>query len=148
MEEKQWFGSYRVVRTATSIKRASSLFPRERDNQLLRRHVLKLAFWPSGLDDDDDDGEAGADLDWDWITSLEKKRVGELRIDETIGGFNNLRVIFFKANICLPSEDMNRIWILTVFQKKSQGFGDPEIRAFAAARTLIVQRYYDGSTQA
>jgi len=119
------------------------MFPKQRDNQLLRRHVLKLSHWPSGHD-----GEAGADLDWDWIRSLEGKRVGELRIDETIGGLNNIRVIFFKANIPLPDENMNRIWILTVFQKKSWGFGDPEIAAFAAARTLIVQRYYDGSNRA
>ena len=81
MTEKKLFGSYLVVRTATSITRASGLFPKERDNQILRRHVLKLAFWPSGQSDD---GEAGADLDWDWIRSLEKKRVGELRIDETM----------------------------------------------------------------
>ena len=78
-----------------------------REYQLLRRHALKLAHWPTGSDD----GEASADLDWDWIKSLERKRVGELRIDEPINRHENVRVIFFKANVRLPGEPMNRIWL-------------------------------------
>ena len=131
------------LRTATAISRAKDLFPKARDNQILRRHVMKLAYWPTGLHDGDVDG---SDLDWDWITTLEKKRIGELRIDETIGGFNNLRVIFFKANTCLANKTMNRIWILTVFQKKSQGVRQGQIKSFDGARTIIVERHNGGTS--
>ncbi len=82
------FGNYYVKPTQSAIMRGWELCNnRLRDVQRLRAHALKLAYWPHD-----------ADLDWCWITSLENKRVGELRIDETIAGHNNIRVIFFKAN--------------------------------------------------
>lgn len=139
------YGDYFVVPTATAINRARKLFPRERDYQLLRRHGEKLAWWPRGSDDGN---SAAADLDCDWIKSLEEKRIGELRIDETIGGFNNLRIIFFKANLTLDGETMNRIWLLSVFQKKRQAFTNEEIRSWRAMRDLIVLRNYGSSQQA
>jgi hypothetical protein len=102
-----------------------------RDYQLIRSHALKLAFWPDE-----------ADLDWDWITSLEAKRVGELRINETIAQHNNVRVIFFKANKLIPGDPMPRIWTLTVFQKKRMDFSGKEIAAFRAMRDIVVARSY------
>src|SRR3990172_4887987 len=106
------FGSYYDYPTATAIARGWKLCDgSRREYQLLRRHALKLAYWPTGRND----GDFGADIDWDWIKSLEKKRIGELRIDEPINGHDNVRVIFFKANTVLPGEELMRIWLLTVF---------------------------------
>jgi hypothetical protein len=104
-----------------------------RDYQRIRRHALKLAFWPDH-----------ADLNWDWVVSLKSKRVGELRIDETIAGCDNLRVIFFKANKRLPNEPLPRIWTLTVIQKKRQEFTGPEIAAFRTMRDIVFVRNYGG----
>ncbi len=126
------FGNYYVKPTASACVRAWKICNYSvRDYQLLRSHAVKLAFWP-------DD----ADLDWDWIKTLESKRVGELRISETIAQHNNLRVIFFKANKLIPGDAMPRIWTLSVFQKKQQGFSGKEISGFRAMRDLVVARHY------
>lgn len=139
------FGSYFVKPTGTAISKAWKLCDgRMRPYQILRRHAQKLAYWPTGTDN----GEAGADLDWDWIKSLERKRVGELRVDEPVNGHVNLRIIFFKANHALPGESMNRIWILTVYPKKNQQFSSKELRAFEAMRDIIVGRHYGSSQNA
>lgn len=138
-------GHYYVVPTSSAIHRAWGLCQgRMREYQLLRRHGLKLMWWPSG----NDDGVQAADIDWDWIKGLEKKRVGELRIDESINGHVNLRVIFFKANVRVDAEPLDRIWLMTVFPKKRQGFTKFEVATFRAMRDLIVERYYGGSIQA
>jgi hypothetical protein len=138
-------GHYFVTPTPTAITRAWNLCQGHmKDYQLLRRHGLKLMWWPAGRDD----GVQAADIDWDWIKSLEKKRVGELRIDEPINGHDNVRVIFFKSNVRLDDEPLNRIWLLTVFQKKRQGFTNAELATFRAKRDLIVERHYGGSPQA
>jgi hypothetical protein len=134
-------GNYFVVPTATAITRGWKLCDnRMREYQKLRRHGLKLAFWPTvgGT------GDFGADLDWDWIKSLEGKRIGELRVDEDINGQDNVRIIFFKSNITLDGDPFMRIWLLTTFQKKRQDFTNKEIRAFRAMRDLIVMRHYGG----
>lgn len=58
----------------------------------LRRQTLKLRFWPDNHPEDER-GQV-VDLNWDWIRSMPSLRTGELRIDDTISGNNNLRVIF------------------------------------------------------
>lgn len=137
-------GSYYVYPTATAITRAWKMCAgKMREYQILRRHGLKLAYWPSGSDQ----GAAGADIDWDWIKSLERKRVGELRIDEQINSHENVRIIFFKANEMIAGDPLRRIWLLTTFPKKRQDFTDKKIRTFRAMRDLIVQRHYGGSPQ-
>jgi hypothetical protein len=59
----------------------------------MRRHPLKLRYWPEPRPQD----ESGQvlDLDWEWIKACKGLRIGELRIHETIAGFDNWRVIFF-----------------------------------------------------
>lgn len=102
---------------------------RARDYHALRRHALKLRHFPN----------CG---DWDWIKSAKGHYIGELRIDEVIANYNNLRVIFFKTNKTLPGEPLPRIWTLTVFQKKSQDFSAKEVDAFCAMKTIIAIRHY------
>lgn len=142
---KGLFGAYFVCPTGTAITRAWKMSNGSvREYQKLRRHALKLAYWPSGSED----GQRGADLDWDWIKTLESKRIGELRIDEEVAGHENIRIIFFKSNKRIGDDPMTRIWLLTVFPKKRQEFTRFELNAFRAMRDLVVQRQYDGATDA
>jgi len=83
------------------------------------------------------------------------KKIGELRIDDEIAGNNNIRIIFFRANIALKGdpvsasgEIMRRIWILAAFQKKTQGFSSHQMKAWKGTRTILVQRYYNGVAEA
>ena len=68
-------GQYIVMPTASARTDAWSLCEnRRREYQLLRRHVFKLIYWPTGAEEI---GQHASDIDWDWIKSLEGKRVGE-----------------------------------------------------------------------
>ncbi len=65
-----------------------------------------------------------------------------MRIEETIGGYDNLRVIFFVAARALKGEPLPRIWIMSAFQKKTERFSANELRAFTAGKKLIIKRFY------
>ena len=133
-------GSYLVKPTPTAMTRAWRLFKgRARDYFELRRHTLKLAHFP-GLSSAS--GGQVLDVDWDWVTGTGERGVGELRISDTIGGFDNLRVIFYVADVALKTDPLPRIWAMTVFQKKNERFSPNELRAFAAMKKMIVARYY------
>jgi hypothetical protein len=142
----QLFGQYYVVPTAAAIASGWKLFKGSAsDYYTAREHVLKLAYWP------DDQG----DLDWDWVKTLEKHRIGELRIDEEIGGCDNLRAIFFKPQVTIESDPksidgdvMKRIWIISVFQKKTKGFSSPMMKAWVGMKKVIINRHYGGNGNA
>ena len=143
MVEDALFGSYYVKPTASALSQAWTLCQKSsRAYNILRRHTLKLAFWPDG-----------SDANWDWIKTMEQQKIGELRIDDHIGGHDNVRIIFFKSNIALnddpvseSGELMKRIWVLAAFQKKTQGFSANQLKAWRGMRTILVQRYYNGVT--
>lgn len=110
------------------------------DYQELRRHALKLAFWPSG---ESVSGQV-CDLDWDIISGMSPPRANELRIDDEIGGFDNLRLIFymFRKDLVLPGDVLPRLWILAVMQKKTQRFSVHNLTTFKSRVTLIQPRWY------
>lgn len=100
---------------------------------VLREHALKLRFWPGGR------GGQSVDINWDWIHACGHLGIGELRVEDTIGGHNNLRIIFFKPDTDKSSPDaMPLIWILRVLQKKTQSFMQNEIVIFKARRALVM----------
>jgi hypothetical protein len=81
------------------------------------------------------------DLDWSWIRALPGLKVGELRIWDSIGGNDNLRIIFFVGEA--PAEAQWRIiWILRVMQKKRDDFSGNELSIFRARRALVMERFY------
>lgn len=135
-------GNYFVAPTTQALTAAKRLMQAKAPEFFrLRRQALKLRWWPGS------DGEvSGADLDWDWIE--EGTPIGELRIDEIINGHDNLRVIFFKANIPTALESFLRIWLLDVFQKKTQKISRFDKQIWKAQKRLIVQRFYGGSQEA
>lgn len=124
-------GSCFVRRTPRASKDCNKLFPLIRDRMILRRHVLKLAYWPESLD-----------LEWEWIKAVRELQIGELRIDEVIGGRDNLRVIFFCGGGDFMIANRPVIWLLTVYPKKRDEFTKAEITAFKTMRHVLIERYY------
>ncbi len=130
-------GTY-LVRTGNwAMQEARKWLPRTRDRAELRRHALKLRFWP-GHTADVHGGDV-EDLDWTWIRSLPGKRVGELRIRDTIGGCDNLRLIFYAPPFLTEPPIL---WILSVLQKKRDDFTTAQIRNYDLRRKLIIERFY------
>lgn len=130
---------YRHVRVGRwALQEARKLFPNAKDRAILRRHALKLRFWPKSFSDH----EAGLleDLNWSWIKALREERIGELRIDDTIGGQDNLRVLFFDPHI--PKEPLPELWVLAVFQKKRDDFSQSQLTVAKTRRNLILERFY------
>jgi hypothetical protein len=114
-------------------------FPKFRDYQRARRHALKLAFWPKA-----GAGDFGQmmDLDWEWIRSMKGADVGELRISDTIGGHDNLRIIFYVSGTILKDDPLPRIWALSILQKKSRDFTSRDLSTFRGRLTILKARYY------
>jgi hypothetical protein len=138
------FGDYHVTPTPTALKEAMDLFLRYGDYQELRRHALKLAFWPKS----DAIGAGGmvCDLDWEEIKGMVAPKACELRIDDAINGYNNLRVIFyvFEKTIVLDGDIKPRLWVIGVMQKKTQRFSNANLRIFSArVKILRLRKYAD-----
>ena len=133
-------GNFHVRRYTTSIKDVRCLWPKARDWSEIRRHALKLRFWPERFPEGDN-GEL-LDLDWSWIQALKGKNVGELRINDRIGGHENIRLIFFVGGAS-DGVPMPTIWILAALAKKRDSFTRNEIDVFDARRSLVVARHYD-----
>jgi hypothetical protein len=133
-------GNFHVRVFRPAFADVNSLFNRTRDKVEVRRHALKLRYWPESLTTEPS-GQV-ADLDWSWIRGLDNQKVGELRIHDTIGGNDNLRIIFYVGPACdrLP---LRCIWVLGVLQKKRQDFTTNQLRIFRVRRLLVRQRFYD-----
>lgn len=133
-------GNYRVRAIRPALAEVFGLCNRMSENIEIRRHALKLRYWP-----EKNPRTAGGmllDLDWSWVRSLPGLRVGELRIDDTIAGKDNLRVIFFVADARVRKR-LPIIWVLRVMQKGRQDFSKNDLRVFRARRTLVLERFYD-----
>lgn len=134
------FGSYYVKPTSSGIRDAAKLFPKYGDYQELRRHALKLAYWPG---ENVLGNDTVMDLDWEWIRALRDERIGELRITNHIGGYKNLRVVFWVADTIIPEDPLPRIWTLAVVNKKADDWTTPELQSFRGRRTIVRNRNYN-----
>lgn len=130
-------GSYLVRALRPAFHDAHRLFPRMRDRAILRRHSLKLRFWPARHVEEPND--LVMDVDWSWIRALRSKNVGELRVHDRIGDCDNIRVIFFDPEI---HEPLPTLWVLAVMQKKRNDFTTGNISTFELRRQLVVERFY------
>lgn len=134
LAETKLTGRYHVRVTDTVLNEGRKQFPRIRDFMRIRRHALKLRFWP-----DAPPGGSGAvlDLDWEWVKGLSSNDVGELRIHETISGCNNLRIIFHVGGKVRPEDELPALWILRVFQKKRDDFSTNDLAVFKQRRRNV-----------
>ena len=130
-------GNYLVRAGRWAFQEAHKWLPRTKDRAELRRHALKLRFWP-GCEGEEEGGQV-LDLDWSWVRSLPGKRIGELRIHDTLGDCDNLRVMFFVPPMVI---EVPMLWVLSVFQKKRDEFTAPQLRNFELRRRLILERFY------
>jgi len=127
-------GAYWVRATRAALSEGHKWFPRVRDRMIVRRHALKLRWFPRGSD-----GEHVQDLDWEYIKSLPGEQIGELRIHDSIGGHDNIRVIFWVAPQ-KSTDPMQTIWILSVFQKKRDDFTAAQLATFRARKKILESR--------
>lgn len=132
-------GRYRVRVFRPAWHEARKWCPRTRDTVELRSHALKLRFWPDPKLDD----EAGQllDLNWEWIKALKGSDVGELRIDDVIGGHDNLRIIFFRGDPKVGAP-LPIIWVIGVFQKKRDDFTRQQLQVMKARSRIVKERFY------
>jgi len=133
-------GNFRVVPTPQAKASNAKLHPRRSDQMEVRRHALKLRFWP--LRHAADENGKVLDLDYSWIKALKGLDIGELRIHDTIGGNNNLRLIFFVGDMRVK-DPLPMIWILEVMQKKRDEFTANQLKIFKAKRIIVIERYYN-----
>jgi hypothetical protein len=110
----------------------------------IRRQALKLRFWderhlhPTGT---------LFDHTYESIKSLPGLGVYEIRLDDSIGGQSNIRVVFFdppRAWIPLAEEarPLRIVWVLEVLPKRRNDWAANDITRFRAARLLIRKRFY------
>ncbi len=131
-------GRYRIRALRAALDDVRRLCPRTGDRMEIRRHALKLRYWPEHHPTDD----AGKvlDLDWEWIRALPGFHIGELRIADAIGGNDNLRIIFYLGSAEIR-EPLPMIWILRVLQKKRDDFSKNDVSIFKARRLLVIERF-------
>lgn len=132
-------GNYRVRMFRPAFDEVRKLCGRTRDGIEVRRHLLKLRYWPENTPTD----EQGTvlDLDWSWIRALPNLKIGELRVHDTIAGNDNLRALFFVGDAAVRTP-LPMIWILAVLQKKRDDFTRAQISVFRARRLLVIERFY------
>lgn len=132
-------GNFRVRAIRPAFSDVYRLCDNWSENAEIRRHSLKLRYWPDNHPED----ESGQllDLDWSWIKSMPGMDVGELRVHDTIGGNDNLRIIFYVGDkkICEP---LPMIWVIRVIQKARDDFSKHDITTFKARRLLVIERFY------
>ena len=132
-------GRYRVRAISPALNEVWRLCNRMKENAEIRRHALKLRFWPDNHPTTDS-GEV-LDLNWSWVRSLPGANVGELRIQDAIAGNDNLRIIFFVGDPKIK-KPLPMIWILRVMQKGRDDFSRHDISIFKARKALVVERFY------
>lgn len=134
-------GNYRVRAIRPAIEDSWRFCNTMAENTEVRRHALKLRYWPE-RNPEADSGQI-VDLDWSWVRSLRGMKVGELRVNDTIGGNDNLRIIFFVGDPAFR-EPLPMIWVLRVMHKRRDQFTKNDLAIFRARRALVRERFYGG----
>ena len=133
-------GTHWVRVVLPAVYDAQRLWPRTKDRMIVRRHALKLRYWPEPRPSDEN--EQVLDLDWCWVRAMKGERVGELRIDDRIGDHDNIRLIFYVHPHRRESDPMPIVWILSAMQKKRDDFTAANLTTFRARKQLVLTRFY------
>lgn len=132
-------GNFRVRALRPAFEDARRICPHTKDRMELREHALKLRYWPTPHPVAQD-GQV-LDLDWSWVMALRNLRIGELRIDDLIGGNDNLRIIFFEGDHAVR-DPLPMMWILRVMQKKRNDFSAHDLSIAKMRRLIVLERFY------
>lgn len=137
-------GTNFVRYTRHGLQAARGYWPGTGDRFEIRRQSLKLRFWderhlhPTGV---------LVDLSYESIRSLAGSGIYELRLDDTVGGQSNIRVIFFdppKSWILHPEEGrpLRTVWVVEAMPKKRDDWTKNDITRFKGSRLLVRRRAY------
>jgi hypothetical protein len=71
----------------------------------------------------------------------------ELRIDDTIGGLSNIRIVFFDPPkdwqpVVALARPMRILWVLEALPKRRNDWTSYDLKRFRAARLLLQKRCY------
>jgi hypothetical protein len=135
-------GSNFVRFTRHGLQSARAAWTKTGDRFEVRRQALKLRFW-----DERHEHPPGMLFDhtYESIKALKGLGIYELRLDDEIGGHENIRVIFFDPPsdwVPVEKKPMRVIWILEIFPKKRDEFTRNDLNRFRASRLLLAQRCY------
>lgn len=131
-------GNYWVRAIGPAFRDVFGLMRTKRDVMEVRSQAIKLRYWPERQAQ-----ESGQliDLEWCWVRALSGLRIGELRLDDAIGGRENLRIIFYVGDRIVGAP-LPTIWILRVMQKKRNDFSSYDLDVFKGRRILVLERFY------
>lgn len=110
----------------------------------VRRQALKLRFWderhlhPPGM---------LFDHTYESIKSLPGLGIYELRLDDSIGGQSNIRLVFFDPPkdwrpLSEEARPLRTVWVLEALPKRRNNWTTNEITRFRASRLLIQKRFF------
>jgi hypothetical protein len=126
------------------LQLARRLWPVTGDRFEIRRHALKLRFW-----DERHLHHPGMlmDLTYESIKGLSGLGIYELRIDDTIGGLSNIRIVFFDPPsdwrpVLAEARPRRIVWILEAMPKRRDAWTAHDLQRFRAARLLLQKRCY------
>jgi hypothetical protein len=131
--------------TRHGLQSIRSYWSRVGDRFEVRRQALKLRFW-------DERHEHGPgmlfDHTYESIKALAGQGIYELRLDDDIGGQENIRVVFFDPPgswqpIKNQSRPLRVIWVLEALPKKRDNWTTNDLTRFRGARLLIQKRFYE-----
>jgi hypothetical protein len=128
----------RVLRSA--LQKARKVWPRAKPRMEVRRHSIKLRWWGEKHKDD-----CLLDLTYESIKARPGSGLYELRIDDEIGGHENIRVIFLvppKEWIPLQESLKPVLWIIEALPKKRDDWTSAQLTRFDAGAAIIKQRFY------
>lgn len=135
-------GNFHVRILRETLKAGHRLFPRTKDRMEFRRHLLKLRYWPQR--NPVDQNGVVLDLDWEKVRALADLDVFELRVDDVIGGHNNLRAYFYVAEK-RDRDPLRCIWILHAMQKKRNALASQDLVILRARRKVVRTLFYGDS---
>ena len=131
--------------TRHGLQACRKLWPGAAARFEVRRQALKLRWW----NDRHLHGNGCLfDLTYESIKSLPALGIYELRLDDTIGGLSNIRVVFFDPpDAWTPMVSQERplpiVWALEALPKRRDGWTRNEIDRFRASRLLVKKRFYE-----
>lgn len=138
-------GSNFIRFTRHGLHVARSIWKVTGDRFEIRKQSLKLRFW-----DERHLHQPGLliDLSYESIKALSGSGIYEARIDDPIGGQENIRIVFFdppKEWVPLELKPMRIVWILEVIPKRRNEWTKFDLKRFKASRLMLAQRCYGRS---
>lgn len=137
-------GTHRVRALKSALHKTKRRYwPKIGPRMEVRRQALKLRFW--GERHTDGPGASVLDLTYESIKSLPGSGVYELRLDDTIGGHRNIRVIFL-----VPPDDWKPLepsplpclWVLEAIPKRRNEWTADDLDRFRGLRSVVQERFY------